>query len=79
VALLFLTPDGELPHEAAWRAWLRGAEGLLPVAQFVAGTLPPQLGLCAKARPAALPPSSPTFVRRGLVVLPGRLQPQRSA
>jgi hypothetical protein len=34
VALLFLATDGELPHEAAWRSWLRSAEGLLPVAQI---------------------------------------------
>ena len=49
VALLFLATDGELPHEAAWRSWLRSAEGLLPAAQMEAGGLPPQLGLCAKA------------------------------
>ena len=50
VALLFLAvPDGDLPHEAAWRSWFMGAEGLLPVTQMMQGGLPPQLGLCAKA------------------------------
>lgn len=53
--MLFLAPDGELPHEAAWRAWLRGAEGLLPVQQFMAGSLPPQLGLCAKVSLSPVP------------------------
>ncbi len=49
VALLFLATDGQLPHEAAWRSWFRSAEGLLPVADMMAGGLPPQLGLCSKA------------------------------
>lgn len=49
VALLFLATDGVVRHEAAWRAWFQGAEGLIPTAQFKAGGLPPQLGLCEKA------------------------------
>lgn len=49
VALLFMATDGIVRHEAAWRAWFQGAEGLLPIAPFEAGGLPPQLGLCAKA------------------------------
>jgi hypothetical protein len=43
-----MATDGIVRHEAAWRAWFQGAEGLLPIAPFEAGGLPPQLGLCAK-------------------------------
>ena len=30
VALLFLT-RGDMPHEASWAAWLRSAEGMVPI------------------------------------------------
>ena len=39
VALMFLT-RGDMPHEASWAAWLRSAEGMVPID-------PAQNALCA--------------------------------
>ena len=48
VALMFLT-RGDMPHEASWAAWLRSAEGMVPID-------PAQDALCAhKPAPGKCP------------------------
>jgi len=48
VALMFLT-RGDMPHEASWAAWLRSAEGMVPID-------PAQDALCAhKSAPGKCP------------------------
>lgn len=48
VALMFLT-RGDMPHEASWAAWLRSAEGMVPID-------PSQDALCAhKPAPGKCP------------------------
>ena len=48
VALMFLT-RGDMPHEASWAAWLRSAEGMVPID-------PTQDALCAhKPAPGKCP------------------------
>ena len=51
---MFLT-RGDMPHEASWRAWLRAAEGLVPIEAASAALCRPQQPHCHTPAPNLLP------------------------
>ena len=68
VALMFLT-RGDMPHEASWRAWLRTAEGLVPVEAASAALCRPQQPHCHTPAPNLLPHIAQVGASAGVLCL----------